>query len=105
MDVFSISGGNAPKAPDGGSVDPTKRSGSHRGEGASKSGAARGSDHYAGSDAANRVATLVDTLIAGPEGEIRAELVDQFRALIQLPEFDSPENAARAAEALLRGDS
>lgn len=103
MDVFQIGSGNAPKAPEGGSVDQS-RSKSRRGESLPPSDASASGDVYAESSQARRIDTLVDRLIAGPDGEVRADLVDQFRALLQVAEFDTPENAARAAEALLGSD-
>lgn len=104
MDVFKIGSGNAPKAPEGGSSVDAKKSTSHRGERAPTTGAGATSDSYASSERARQVDTLVDRLIAGPDGEVRADLVEQFRALLQVADFDTPENAARAADALLRGD-
>ena len=104
MDVFKIGSGNAPKAHESGSVDQA-RSKSRRGESLPPSDASASGDVYAESSTARQIDTLVDRLIAGPEGEVRADLVDQFRALIQVADgFDTPENAARAAEALL-GDN
>ncbi|NRA94609.1 MAG: hypothetical protein HRU14_00215 [Planctomycetes bacterium] len=104
MDVFNVGRGDAPKAPEGGPVD-SKKSASHRGESASKTEPGAASDSYAGSESARQVRTLVDRLIAGPDSEVRADLVDQFRALLQVAAFDTPENAARAADALLSGDA
>lgn len=99
MDVFKIGSGNAPKAPEGGSVDQA-RSKSRRGESLPPSDSGSG-DVYAGSSSARQIDALVDRLVAGPDGEVRSDLVDQFRALLQVVEFDSPENAERAAAALL----
>lgn len=99
MDVFSIGSGNAPKAPESGSVDQA-RSKSRRGESVPASGSGPG-DVYAGSSTARQIDPLVDRLVAGPESEVRSDLVEQFRALLQVAEFDSPGRAARAAEALL----
>ena len=104
MDVFNVGRGDAPKALEGGSVD-SKKSASHRGESVSKTEPGATSDSYAGSESARQVRTLVDRLIAGPDNEVRSDLVDQFRALLQVAEFDTPENAARAADALLSGDA
>lgn len=104
MDVFNVGRGDAPKAPEGGSVD-AKKSASHSGESVAKSDAEAASDSYAGSKSARQVETLVDRLIAGPDNEVRADLVEQFRALLQVAELDTPENAARAADALLSGDA
>jgi len=103
MDVFKVGSGNAPKAPESGSVD-AKQAASRRGEGVAKT-AAPSSDSYAGSERAREVETLVDRLIAGPDNEVRSDLVDQFRALLQVAEFDTPENAARAADGLLGSDA
>ena len=106
MDVFNVGRGDAPKALEGGSVDSKKsESASHRGESVSKTEPGATSDSYAGSESARQVRTLVDRLIAGPDNEVRSDLVDQFRALLQVAAFDTPENAARAADALLSGDA
>ncbi|MAG56851.1 MAG: hypothetical protein CMJ83_11210 [Planctomycetes bacterium] len=102
MDVFNIGGANAPKAPDGGSID--KKSTAPRGDQV-RSSSVDGpvGDSYATSRDALRVDTLLDRLIAGPNGEVNTELVEQFRALIQIGGLDTPENAQKAADTLLNG--
>jgi len=100
MDVFNVGGNQAPKAPEGESVNrKNDTSRGSRGVDTSRDG----SDSYATSCDSQRVTELVDQLVRDPEGQVRFELVDQFRSLLQVGEFDTPERAAKAADAILQG--
>lgn len=96
MDVVNITGAQAPRGPDGrGGVD--RHGQVSRGERASK--ASKAGDSFASSGDAAKVRELVDQLSSTPE--VRAELVEKFKALMDLGELDTPEAAARAASAML----
>ena len=100
MDVFNIGAGQAPKAPESGQVE--RHSQATRGDKTQKA-EHPATDSFAASSSVRRVDSLVDRLIAGPDGEIRADLVDQFRALMEVGELDTPENAGEAADGILSG--
>jgi hypothetical protein len=106
MDVFNVGSGNAPKAPAGGierSGDTPRGERVKAGSGEKSVSGEKVVDSYAGSEGARKVTNLVDRLIAGPDGEIRVNLVEQFKALLQIGGLDTPERMEKAADQLLQG--
>ena len=96
MNVFNITGAEGPRGPER-KNDAQRAASSERTPAQGSSG--KIGDSYAQSGKAEKVASLLESLKS--EGETRAELVDKFKALMELGELDTPEAADRAAEAIL----
>jgi len=96
MNVFNISDVQGPRGPqDKDGVDRSK--GAPKGDRAARP--ASSTDSFAQSGRAAEVQSLVDALASG-DG-LRSELVDKFKALMELGELDTPEAAEKAASAML----
>ena len=96
MNIFNITGTQGPRGPE-------EKGGTDRSGAASREDAPgkteRSKDSFAQSDRAGEVQSLVDALQA--DSGLRAELVDKFKALMDLGQLDTPESADRAAAAIL----
>ena len=96
MNVFNISGTEGPRGPDDkGGV--SRSSSSSKSERSSNPGGVE--DSFAQSGKAEKLEHLVEALRNGEAG--RSELVDKFKALMELGELDTPAAAERAAEGML----